>query len=288
MQRQQTGDRHKTRRSRVGVKTDTPSMKLLERITMNIAIQEALTCTTCTIDPPAPTSGGDPDSEIDGLDEDVSFATEQRAWREESPLGTVVAAGIEEESLLTTPTPAFTSGYERLMTPSQIELYEERIDRFISQDPDRDKELARYYVDYHIHVHYMSHRGMLSLCRDNDDRDELKKWMWGLRKYEEIERMAGKSDLQIPDFSIPDKVPWPDDCELMEHEEGLWRKWEPSRQRQVQRSKFKWKKIMKEREKQRQAQFVQLRLAHQKCKVQKVNIYWGRGILREVALDSPW
>ncbi|GAB1206036.1 hypothetical protein APSETT445_004717 [Aspergillus pseudonomiae] len=263
-------------------------MKLLEQITMNIAIQEALKCTACKIDPPDPASSGDHGSEKNGLDEDVPIAAEGRAWREESPLGTVVAAGIEEESLLTTPAPALTSGYERLMTPSQIELYEERIDRYISQDPNRDKELARYRVDYHIHVHYMFHRGMLSLCRDNDDRDELKKWMWGLRQYEELERMAGDSGLQIPDFSIPDRAPWPENCGLMEHEEGLWRKWEPSRQRQVQRSKFKWKKIMKEREKQRQSQFVQLRLAHQKCKVQKVNIYWGKGILREVALDSPW
>ncbi|KAE8374228.1 hypothetical protein BDV26DRAFT_284432 [Aspergillus bertholletiae] len=134
----------------------------------------------------------------------------------------------------------------------------------------------------------MSRRGMLGFCRDNDDRDELKKWMWGLRKYEEAERMAGCSKLQVPDFNIPDRAPWPEDCGLMEHEEGLWRTWEPRRQRLVQRSKVKWKRIMKEREKQRQFQFAQLRLAHQKCKVQKVNIYWGQGMLREVALESPW
>ncbi|KAE8385835.1 hypothetical protein BDV23DRAFT_187906 [Aspergillus alliaceus] len=267
---------------------------------MNTAIQEALTCTTCSIDPLEAISGLDRGRDRD--DQGISFATHKRGWREESPLGTAAAAPHAEAiSFSTPPTTDIMSCYEPLMTPSQKEFYDDLLDRFTSQDPQRDVNLARYLVNYHIHVHYMFHRGVISLCRDGRDKDELKSWTWGMTRLnddelksragcsnEELIPMTGEWEVQLPDFSVPKGDPWPENAAFMKHVEDLWQQRYPLRQRRLGESRMKWKRIMAERERQRELELAQLQLAQRKTIVKTVRIYWGQGIVREVALDSPW
>ncbi|KAF7585606.1 hypothetical protein BBP40_010483 [Aspergillus hancockii] len=268
---------------------------------MHTAIQEALTCTSCKIDPPRPTPGVD------------------RKSREESP--TTITADTEAKSLAPTTTKS-NSVYEPWMTLSQKELYENLVDQLVSQDPKRNERFARYRVDYHIFVHYKYSRGVLSLCRDRKDVDEMKCWMKGMAdggsklrdwteqmaKLHAIELVSGTDPdrdkaampvpgnwkVYVPDLDVSRDSPWPNDEKLsMKHQEDLWEQRELTRQKRVQKSRDEWKKVMKERARQRRLALeerkkqTELQMAQQ-SKIKKVKFYWGKGILREMALDSPW
>ncbi|KAE8352771.1 hypothetical protein BDV28DRAFT_120572 [Aspergillus coremiiformis] len=255
-------------------------------------------CTICKIDARTPDFGVEYRSGRSRRSADLGFssAADRRRGRDESPRGTATAtAHSEAHPLRRAVAPESTSSrFEEFMTPSQKELYEAFVDRFISQDPERNLDVARDRVDFHIHVHYTSSRVPLSLCRDKRDADELKDWMWRMNRLDEVDSPAGKCwGQRLPtNSSVLDGAPWPEDRVLMAHVEYLWEKRDSIRQRRLEKSRMKWEKIMEERERQRQQrlEWVQLQLlqraGRQKGRVKRVKIYWGPGMIRDVALDS--
>lgn len=71
-------------------------------------------------------------------------------------------------------------GLSTVMTADQVKLYEATVDDYCKRDPERNRLLACYRVDYHIHLHYLVRRGMLNLCRDSNDMHSLREWQWNM------------------------------------------------------------------------------------------------------------
>ncbi|PYH48860.1 uncharacterized protein BP01DRAFT_353160 [Aspergillus saccharolyticus JOP 1030-1] len=78
---------------------------------------------------------------------------------------------------------------------AQSHLYEALIAQYLLDSDDesgnQDVAVARYRADYHIHVHYMLRRGVLSICRDGRDVYELKGWKGRLHAVD-----SGQIDLE--------------------------------------------------------------------------------------------
>ncbi|KAI9045377.1 uncharacterized protein KD926_008804 [Aspergillus affinis] len=193
-----------------------------------------------------------------------------------------------------TPSPRRRPGYRALMTAAQRAAYEDQVKRYVDELPGRDVAMARYHVDYHVHLHWLSRRGALTLCRDVKEMHELRKWRW---KMAQMDVQAASSQGEEGSACSGDdgdedggdrkrkrngvtvrRWGWPGDSNLfMMYQTALWRQKWWVRQKHLDEVRVKWAAIMAERHRQR------------KCV--KVKLFWGNGyknLLREIELEEPW
>ncbi|KAL5356619.1 hypothetical protein BJX96DRAFT_171778 [Aspergillus floccosus] len=208
------------------------------------ALAEALSCTTCIItdltratyvkhlrtglynpfhDPPFTISNNPesltPSSSPSPLDDDVSPDTI-------ASTGTSIGTA-----------PHIPPSYSSLMTPSQLTRYHAQVTIYQSHDSARDVHFARYRVDYHIHLHYLRQRGMLTLCRNADDLHEFRDWKW--RVFLAADNPA--------EPRRPRRWGWPGDAGLfMLYQMPLWRRGWSARRECVEQARVKWALIVEE------------------------------------------
>ncbi|KAK1143841.1 hypothetical protein N8T08_005954 [Aspergillus melleus] len=200
-----------------------------------------------------------------------------------------------------TPPPRRKPGYQSLMTTTQRAAYETQVKRYMADVPGKDVAMARYHVDYHVHLHGLSRRGALTLCRDVKEMHELRKWRWKMAQMDvqassmQGEEGTGRTSPQgegngcSGDEGNEDRKRkrnhvtvrrwgWPGDSHLfMMYQTALWRQKWLVRQKHLDEVRVKWAAIMAERQRQR------------KCV--KVKLFWGNGyknLLREIELEEPW
>lgn len=188
------------------------------------------------------------------------------------------------------------------MTEAQREAYKRQVEGYLAQVPDCDVAMARYHADYHVHLHWLSRRGALTLCRDVKEMHELRKWRWkmaqlDLQAWEDAREAASQVASQTGNSGpnggdaredrISKRPPrsttirrwgWPGDSHLfMMYQTALWRQNWVHRLKHLDEVRVKWAAIMEERRRQR------------KCI--KVKLFWGQGckdLLREIELEEPW
>ncbi|XRM38434.1 hypothetical protein ABZX51_001851 [Aspergillus tubingensis] len=148
-----------------------------EDMAMNASLQEALSCTSCTITRIPKDiyyddrikgiydASRDPPFLIPGL---TTTTEDKDIPPDEIPPAPTEGKGNKQEQ---SPT------YTHLLTPTQKQSYNTQLQIYLSHDPTNDHKFAKYLVDYHIHIHYLLRRSMLGLCRDVTDLYEMKDWM---------------------------------------------------------------------------------------------------------------
>ncbi|PYH31129.1 uncharacterized protein BO87DRAFT_315863 [Aspergillus neoniger CBS 115656] len=143
----------------------------------NASLQEALSCTSCTITRiPKDIYYDDRIKGIYDASRDPPFLTpgltttteDKEIPPDEIPPTPKEGKGNKQEQ---SPT------YTHLLTPTQEQSYSTQLQIYLSHDPTNDHKFAKYLVDYHIHIHYLLRRSMLGLCRDVTDLYEMKDWM---------------------------------------------------------------------------------------------------------------
>ncbi|KAF9891249.1 hypothetical protein FE257_004813 [Aspergillus nanangensis] len=187
-------------------------------------------------------------------------------------------------------------GYRDIMTREQRKTYFLQIKQYRDRDVNRDVLLARYRVDYHIHLHWMARRGMLALCRNTDDVHDFRQWKWKLANggVQGGGSNCGPESSSAQGRAMPRgsrarrsniatstrrmrRWGWPDDSELfMLYQTTLWRHgWMARRERLVEVN-ANWARIVKERLRQRR-------------RVTTWKLFWRRGSktspLREMEQD---
>ncbi|PLB45955.1 hypothetical protein P170DRAFT_478886 [Aspergillus steynii IBT 23096] len=284
-----------------------------EELELNIALSESLACKTCAIQLPRATYQRHLQSQIYVSTRDPPFVLSRAALNGLSAFGLtapVASPGEDQGSLGTVemdddgedttiapheiPPRKRRPGYQALMTGSQRETYERQVKKYVAEVPNRDVAMARYHADYHVHLHWLSRRGALSLCRDVKEMHELRKWRWKMAQLDvqAAEEAASPAENtgsgeDATEDGTPKKPPrrvtarrwgWPGDSHLfMMYQTALWRQKWMVRQKHLDEVRIKWTAIMEERRRQR------------KCV--KVRLFWGHGyknLLREIELEEPW
>lgn len=161
----------------------------------------------------------------------------------------------EDISPLDTSTPMLEQSFWGHISIAQRQHYydivEAKLDKKLLDDPTTDENVAalfaHYQVDFHIQQHYLSRRGVLTLCRDANDMNALRKWQWDMHEIQAI------IDL---DTKMPTKrrrLGWPDDGNLeMFHQIRMWKASFQAREKHVQEVRARWAVIMEERRRQRE------------------------------------
>lgn len=206
------------------------------------ALAEALSCTTCTLtdltratylkhlqnglyDPLQ-----DPPFTITNNPEALPLSSSLSPFDDDVAPDTIPPTGT---------TPHTPASYSSLMTPSQLTRYHAQIASYVSHDPAHGVDFARYRIDYHIHLHYLRRRGMLSLCRNADDLHEFREWKWKV--------FLAAEDPVEPRCLRPRRWGWPGDAGLfMLYQMSLWRRGWAARRECVERARVKWALIVEE------------------------------------------
>ena len=134
-----------------------------------------------------------------------------------------------------------------------------------STDPEVAILFAHYRIDYHIQQHYLTKRGVLSLCRDASDMHALRKWQW---RISEIDAVMGTDETRPWPLGCR-KLGWVNDENLvMVHATLLWKRSWRARQKHLEEVRVRWAAIMAERKRQRE-----LLLAKQAAETFTVRVY---------------
>lgn len=129
------------------------------------------------------------------------------------------------------------------------------LDETKNADPEAAVLFAHYQIDYHIRQHYLSRRGVLTLCRDANDLQELRSWQWEMAA---IDRLTSGKDIETTDeaegwLPAEQKWGWPNDSNLEKtHQVLLWKRAWRARRKRLREVRAKWAIIMEERRKQRE------------------------------------
>lgn len=158
---------------------------------------------------------------------------------------------------LNTATPTEDPSFWRHISTAQRERYYKLVEQALNHILDETKDiepevailLAHYQIDFHIRQHYLAHRGVLSLCRNADDMQQLRHWQW------KIHDMDTMKPINL-DHVWPEgckHTAWPDDKDLeMMHQTLMWKRTWPARRKRVTEVQARWAVIMEERRKQRE------------------------------------
>jgi len=163
----------------------------------------------------------------------------------------------ESISPLDTTAPSQDPTYWNNMSLSQRQRYYEVVEQNLDKALDETKKIdpevavlfAHYQVDYHVRQHYLAGRGVLTLCRDNSDLQQLRKWQWKM------------SDIDSTCSSEPAKTEpagarqwsWPSDQNLeLTYQHVMWKRLSRARLKRVREVRARWAIIMEERRKQRE------------------------------------
>lgn len=148
--------------------------------------------------------------------------------------------------------------YWRRLTLTQRQRYYGLVEQNLNQtldegttalDPETAALFAHYQVDYHIRQHYLARRGVLTLCRDAKDLQQLRQWQW---KMTDID--AGEAaQLVSIEAAAQRGWRWPHDANLeLMHQNIMWKRSARARLRRVREVRARWAVIMEERRRQRE------------------------------------
>ncbi|KAJ5688896.1 hypothetical protein N7462_003288 [Penicillium macrosclerotiorum] len=143
------------------------------------------------------------------------------------------------------------------ISPAQRECYYSRVEQtlntLIEENKDIDPEVAvlfaHYQVDFHIRQHHLARRGVLALCRNADDMQQLRHWQW---KMNDLDSMRPVNlEKTWPDSCR--HAGWPGDQSLeMLHQTLMWKRASPARRKRLEEVRARWAIIMAERRRQRE------------------------------------
>lgn len=225
------------------------------------ALDQALSCTTCSYSLPR----------LGNLYNDLTSGT--YSFLRDPPFSSSSLSPREEDEIspLDNSIPPPETGYKDIMTEVQRERYRELVMGAISSvipdpislggtgvgegtgmrqsaDDLKMEVLLRFYqVDYHIHLHYLSGRSVLALCRDVADVLALRRWRWDIVTSGRGEE-KGKKYMRV---SGGGWTGWPVDNPQMLDLVARWRKQWQERRERVDLARARWVWIMEERRVQR-------------------------------------
>lgn len=160
------------------------------------------------------------------------------------------------------------------------DLVEKTLDERLLAEPTANENVAalfaHYQVDFHIQQHYLSRRGVLTLCRDAGDMKALRKWQWEMH---DIKAVLHDEPLMSTGKR---RLGWPEDDNLeMFHQIRLWKGAWQERQAHLAKVRARWAVIMEERRRQREELLVSQEQAEKLRSTVTVRLYY-RGELRDV------
>ncbi|RJE23799.1 hypothetical protein PHISCL_03884 [Aspergillus sclerotialis] len=247
-----------------------------ESYEMNTALQEAITCTTCTYTPP----------NFQSLR--AALSTGKYSFRRDPPFTTSpLGLGDRDTSGSISPRERRDdreAGYGRLMSAPQRARYRELVLGAISRvayslspasgseprsrtrdttrfshstgyapgnDPvaEMTTMLGFYQVDYHVHLHYATGRGILSFCRDVADVHALRRWRSELEVASPSPGHGNENEASGRRTRQKSGL-WSDGPEFMD-QVSLWRRRWRERKARVEAARLRWVGIMEERRVQR-------------------------------------
>ncbi|KAJ6107162.1 hypothetical protein N7523_008485 [Penicillium sp. IBT 18751x] len=147
--------------------------------------------------------------------------------------------------------------YWKHISSSQRQRYYEIVERNLNKVLDQTKEidpetallLAHYQLDYHVRQHHLARRGVLTLCRDSADVQQLRRWQW---KISDIYSATSSKPADI-ELAGARQWGWPSDQNLeMTHQHIMWKRLSRNRLKRVREVRARWAIIMEERRKQRE------------------------------------
>lgn len=148
--------------------------------------------------------------------------------------------------------------YWKRISPDQRQRYYLQVEQNLNQSVDSDKTIdpegailfAHYRVDYHIRQHHLARRGILTLCRDAKDLQQLRQWQWTMSHIDSLQSSGEMSDIEI---TTPREWSWPNDTNLeMMHQQIMWKRASRKRMKHLQEVRARWAVIMEERRRQRE------------------------------------
>ncbi|KAJ5134877.1 hypothetical protein N7448_000100 [Penicillium atrosanguineum] len=141
----------------------------------------------------------------------------------------------------------------QLQRQRYYEIVEQNLNKVLDQTKEMDPEtallFAHYQLDYHIRQHYLARRGVLALCRDTADLQQLRRWQW---KMSDIDSAILSKPAEI-ELTGARQWGWPSDQNLeMTHQHIMWKRLSRARLKRVREVRARWAIIMEERRKQRE------------------------------------
>lgn len=132
-------------------------------------------------------------------------------------------------------------------------LVEQNLNKVLDETKEIDQEVAvlfsHYQVDYHVRQHYLARRGVMTLCRDNSDLQQLRRWQW---KMSDIDSISSAKPAEIEPAGAR-QWSWPSDKNLeMTYQHIMWKRSSQARLKRVREVRAQWAIIMEERRKQRE------------------------------------
>lgn len=147
--------------------------------------------------------------------------------------------------------------YWKHISLSQRQRYYALVEQSLNQALDETKDLepevallfAHYQADYHVRQHQLARRGVLTLCRDSDDLQQLRKWQWRMSDIDSLQ----SSTLEEIEPLRSRQWGWPNDKNLeMVHQHLMWKRSSRARLKRVREVRAQWAVIMEERRRQRE------------------------------------
>lgn len=152
---------------------------------------------------------------------------------------------------------AQTPSHWKRLSPFQRHRYYQLVEQKLNQtldeqeptDPETAILFAHYQVDYHIRQHLLARRGVLTLCRDAKDVQQLRQWQWRMTNIDSAQSCT-TGDIEDTGYR---GWGWPGDTNLETvHQNIMWKRSSRARQKRVREVRARWAVIMEERRKQRE------------------------------------
>lgn len=149
--------------------------------------------------------------------------------------------------------PTYWKGISLPQRQRYYELVEQNLNKVLDEtkeiNPDVAVLFAHYQVDYHVRQHCLARRGVLTLCRDNSDLQQLRRWQW---KMSDIDSVCSPKTAETEPTGAR-QLGWPSDKNLeMTHQHIMWKRSSRARLTRVKEVRARWAIIMEERRKQRE------------------------------------
>lgn len=164
----------------------------------------------------------------------------------------------ENVSPFDTPIQSQDPSYWKRVSSDQRQRYYLLVEQTLNQSLDGDKTIgpetailfAHYQVDYHIRQHYLARRGVLTLCRDGKDLQQLRQWQWSMS---DIDSFQSPSEVVDIETTTTREWGWPNDTNLeMMHQQLMWKLSSRKRMKRLREVRARWAVIMEERRRQRE------------------------------------
>ncbi|KAJ5177179.1 uncharacterized protein N7482_003056 [Penicillium canariense] len=218
--------------------SDAPDMELLQ------GLEEALHCTKCRINVT-------PASMTVDIQKGVYITSHYPPYFRNNNTRDDNISPLETQS--TPEDPSFWTFISVSQRERYYELVEQTLNHILNKTKSMDPEVAvlsaHYQVDFHIRQHYLSHRGVLTFCRNADDMQQLRHWQW---KMDDLDNIRPVNLDHVWPRGCKHTA-WPRDKNLeMMHQTLMWKRAWLTRRKRVEEVRARWAIIMEERRKQRE------------------------------------